>query len=324
MLRPRSRVNLHKRGPDPSQERPRVFQSAINLSEGRNSLLLEQIQSLMERQPGVALADLSMDPDHHRMVVSLLGRAQPLRQAILRLFELATQHIDLSQHQGVHPRIGAVDVIPFVALGSTPGEAALELAEACGQDLARRFELPILFYEESARRPENRQLPDLRRGGLEGLARRLQEIPPDLGPATLHPRWGACILGARRPLVAFNLVLDTQDLAQAQAIARRLRALVGVRALGLSLASRHQVQVSVNLTQPDQVDLLEIFQAVEELAREQGLSIESSELIGLAPAQSFLKLARHHLKMTQLKPGQLLEWNFLHQARSLETPDETR
>jgi len=287
-----------------------VFQCAPNLSEGRNPQLLAHVSEAMQSIAGVALADLSMDHDHHRMVVSLLGSGPGLQQAILRLFEIADQHIDLSRHAGVHPRIGAVDVVPFVPLGSTPMEAAQAVALATAEEVARRFQLPVLLYEYSARNPAHKNLPDLRRQGLQD---RLLENAPDFGPVQLHPRLGATVMGARRPLVAFNVVLDSQDLALGREIAKTLRGLSSVRSLGLWLESQRRVQVSINLTDPDQVDLEEVFTLVSEQAGLRGVEVHSSELIGMAPATSFVKMARSRLKMLTLQPGQLLEWNLLHQ-----------
>lgn len=264
----------------------------------------------MQQVPGVALGDLSMDCDHNRMVVSLLGSSAGLQQAVLQLFEIAEQHIDLTLHSGVHPRIGAVDVVPFVPLASTTMEQARELAWETAQKVARRFPLPILLYEESARKPEHRNLPDLRKVGLQ---ERLLQSPPDLGPVQLHPRLGATVMGARRPLVAFNVLLDSQNLEAGKEIARQMRRMPGVRSLGLYLKSIDKVQISMNLTDPEETDLHQAFARVEELARPLGIEIVSSELIGMAPAHSFLKMARHHLRLQRAEPGQILEWNFLHQ-----------
>lgn len=293
----------------------RLFQCAPNLSEGRNPQLLAQVREAMEGLAGVALADLSMDQDHNRMVVSLLGSAAGLREAVLQLFAIASQNIDLSKHAGVHPRIGAVDVVPFVPLGSTPMEAAQEAALLTAQEVAAHFELPVLLYEYSARNPAHRNLPDLRR---QGLQERLLENAPDFGPVQLHPRLGATVMGARRPLVAFNVVLESQDLSLAREIARHLRGLPSVRSLGLWLESQRRVQVSINLTDPEQMDLEEVFSHVSEQAALRGVAVHSSELIGMAPATSFVKMARSRLKMFTVQPGQVLEWNLLHQESLYE------
>ena len=288
-----------------------MLQSAINLSEGRNPELLEQVRSCLGSVPGACLADLSMDPDHHRMVASLLGSPAALQQAVLRLFELADKHIDLRQHSGVHPRVGAIDVVPFVALGTTPPQLADELAQSVAQSVAERFDVPVILYELSARRPENVALPDLRRGGLEGAAQRLASIAPDFGPARLHPRLGLTVMGARPPLVAFNVVLASADIGLARSLAAQLRKHPGVRALGLWLDSRQLVQVSINLTRPEEFAMLEAFLAVQQGAAEAGVEVESSELIGLAPGSTFSGIARHFLKMKGLQGAQLLESNFL-------------
>lgn len=292
-----------------------LFQCAPNLSEGRNPQLFLEVQQAMQGIAGVAMTDLSMDQDHHRMVVSLLGNATGLQQAVLRLFDIASQNIDLSNHAGVHPRIGAVDVVPFVPLGSTPMEAAQEVALSTAQEVATRFELPVLLYEYSARNPAHRNLPDLRR---QGLQERLLENAPDFGPVQLHPRLGATVMGARKPLVAFNVVLESQDLSLAREIAKFLRGLPGVRSLGLWLESQRRVQVSINLTDPEQIDLEEVFTHVSEQAALRGVAVHSSELIGMAPATSFVKIAHARLKMLTVQPAQLLEWNLLHQESLYE------
>lgn len=292
-----------------------LFQCAPNLSEGRNPQLFSEVQQAMQGIAGVAMTDLSMDQDHHRMVVSLLGNATGLHQAVLRLFDIASQNIDLSKHAGVHPRIGAVDVVPFVPLGSTPMEAAQEVALSTAREVAERFELPVLLYEYSARNPAHRNLPDLRR---QGLQERLLENAPDFGPVQLHPRLGATVMGARKPLVAFNVVLESQDLSLAREMAKFLRGLPGVRSLGLWLESQRRVQVSINLIDPEQIDLEEVFTQVSEQAALRGVAVHSSELIGMAPAASFVKIARSRLKMLTVQPGQLLEWNLLHQESLYE------
>ncbi len=267
--------------------------------------MLERVGEAMRALPGVVLGDLSMDPDHHRMVVSLLGSARGLQEAVLRLFEVADQCIDMAHHQGVHPRVGAVDVVPFVPLAKASMQEAIDLSVQTAELVAERFELPVLLYEHSARLPQRKNLPDLRK---QGLQERLHQEAPDFGPVQLHPRLGACVMGARRPLVAFNVVLDSQDLDRAKAIARHLRSLPGVRSLGLWLESQQRVQVSINLTDPDQVDMEQVYAEV----CSQGVPVHSSELIGMAPATSFVKMARTRLKMPTLQPGQLLEWNVLH------------
>jgi glutamate formiminotransferase len=285
-----------------------VFQCPVNLSEGRNERAFTKVREAMSAIPGVALADLSMDPDHHRMVVSLLGGATGLKQAVLGLYEIASQEIDLRQHEGLHPRIGAVDVVPFVPLQGSTMEEAIELSLDVARSVAERFQLPIILYEESARHPEHQKLPDLRR---EGLQERLDRLPADFGPPQLHPQLGASVMGARRPLVAFNVVLESEDVRLAKDIAKHMRNSPGVRSLGWYLGSKSRVQVSMNLTDPATFDLHQAFERVRSLAAEQGVDIHSSELIGLAPATSFVKMAQQHLRMESLQPDQLLERNYL-------------
>lgn len=283
-----------------------MFQCVPNLSEGRRPEVVQLVRETMSRVPGVCLADLSHDFDHNRMVVSLLGEAEGLQEAIVRLFEVALEHIDMSVHQGVHPRIGAVDVIPFVPLGTTTMAEAIALARTLAERVAREFELPVFLYEEAALRPERRRLPDLRAPGLEERVRE-----PDFGPPRMHPRLGASVLGARWPLVAYNIVLNSQDMPTAGQIARSIRerngGLRGVRALAVWLESRQRAQISINLVEPAVTGFYPVFRAVEKAAAQAGIAIESSELIGLTPLAVLAETAAQALKMHDFKPTQILE-----------------
>ena len=285
-----------------------MFQCPVNLSEGRSERAFSQVREAMQSVPGVVLADLSMDADHHRMVVSLLGNAVGLKQAVLQLYEIASQEIDLRRHEGLHPRIGAVDVVPFVPLMGSSMAEAVQLSQEVARSVAEQFQLPIILYEESARHPDHKSLPDLRR---EGLQERLDRVPPDFGPSQLHPQLGASVMGARKPLVAFNVVLESEDVRLAKDIAKQMRSSPGVRSLGWYLSSKSRVQVSMNLTDPTNFDLHQAYEQVRSLAADQGVEVHSSELIGLAPASSYVKLAQEHLRFETLQPNQLLERNFL-------------
>lgn len=294
-----------------------MFQCAPNLSSGRDPVVLEEIRSALRSLDGVRLADLSADPDHNRLVVSLLGTAAAMPQAIYRLFEVADRHIDLSSHEGCHPRIGAVDVVPFVPLFGTPMQEAVALAVEVGEGIATRFEVPVFLYEEACRFPERRLLPDLRKGQLSGVAQRIASPggAPDFGPSALHKRLGACVVGARHPLVAFNIVLASQDMELARSIAHQIRTRDGgprgVRALAIWLASQNRAQVSINLVEPTTTGFLPVFRAVEAAAAAAGVEIESSELIGLSPWSSLLEVAVDALKLKNFAPTQVLEGHFL-------------
>jgi glutamate formiminotransferase len=236
-------------------------------------------------------------------VLTLAGDVGGLHRGLLALYEAALAEIDLTRHSGVHPRVGAVDVTPFVPLGETPMSEAVAAAERLGAEVARRFGLPVYLYEEAARRPERKRLADVRRGGFEGFSTKIQEPAwaPDFGPARVHPTAGVTVIGARSFLVAFNAVLDTPDLATARAIARRVResggGLPAVRALGVWLASRGLAQVSMNLVDYRRTPILRTLRRVEEKAAALGARVLETEIIGLVPAEAVRGVSAEDLKL---------------------------
>lgn len=290
-----------------------VLECVPNVSEGRRPKVLERLAEAVRSRPGSRLLDRSSDRDHDRSVFTLAGTPDGLVAALLDLFEVAVAEIDLSGRAGsagagVHPCMGAVDVVPFVPLGETPMALAVETAEWLGREVAGRFDLPVYLYEKAARRPERRNLADVRRGGFEGLARRCADAEdplgrPDLGPARPHPTAGAVAIGARGFLVAFNVVLRSDDLEAARAVARAVResggGLPGVKALGVRLASRGRVQVSMNLTDPTRTTPFAAVRAVEREAAALGVEIEECELVGLMPEAA----AARSLEEALLLPG---------------------
>lgn len=263
-----------------------------NLSEGRDLAALTGLHAQLAEIPGLACLDWSADADHHRSVWTLAGNPNALFTAIMSLFHWADQHIDLRQHTGVHPRIGAVDVIPLVPLRDISQAEALAWAESLAQAVAQRWQIPIYLYEQSARRREHQALPALRRGGFESLKTRLNHPVwhPDVGPATAHPRLGASVLGVRKPLVAWNVWLNSADLALAQTIAAQIRERDGgfeaLRALGLYLPQHKQVQIAMNLLDHHQSSLYAIFSRIAALAAAGGVEVAGTELIGLVPARA--------------------------------------
>ena len=272
--------------------------------------------------PGVRLVDHSADPDHHRMVVTLLGEPEAVVEAVVRAAAAAVSRIDLSRHTGVHPRLGAVDVVPFVPVGETPMERCVTAARAAAERLAAELELPVYLYEEATLRPERASLPQIRAGGYDALkgVDLVGDLAPDFGPARLHPTAGAVVVGARRPLIAFNVNLRTADLEVARAVARRIRerdgGLVGVRALGFALASKGLVQVSVNITRPDAVPLYRVLEMVRLEAARYGVAVAGTELIGACRLEELLEAARFYLGMEGLHAGQLLDLAVLEQKKS--------
>ena len=269
-----------------------MIEAIPNISEGRRPEVVRAIADAAAAAPGAALLDCSSDASHHRSVIALAGAADPLRDALLRLCEAAIARIDLRAHRGAHPRIGAVDVVPFVPLDGTPMAACVDLARSTAAALADRFDLPVYLYAEAAARPDRERLELVRRGGFEGLAAKLStaEGTPDHGPARPHPTAGASAVGARGALIAFNVNLASSDVEAARAIARAVRerdgGLPAVKALGLRLAEREgaPVQVSLNLTDYRRTGIAAAVARVTAEATARGIGVAGTELVGLAPA----------------------------------------
>jgi glutamate formiminotransferase / 5-formyltetrahydrofolate cyclo-ligase len=279
-----------------------------NVSEGRRPEVVARLAAAVSAPPGVRLLDISSDPDHNRTVLTLAGDAAGLHAALLALYETALTEIDLRHHHGVHPRVGAVDVVPFVPLGDTPMAAAVEAAERLAAEVARRFDLPVYLYERAARRSGRTALADIRRGGFEGFAAKITEAAwtPDFGPARVHPTAGVTVMGARFFLIAFNAVLVTPDVSVAKAIARRVResggGLPAVRAMGVYLASRDRAQVSMNLVDYRRTPVLTALERVRQEAAALGTQVVESEVIGLIPEEAALGTVRDALQLPGLPP----------------------
>ncbi|HRC83984.1 MAG TPA: glutamate formimidoyltransferase [Thermoanaerobaculia bacterium] len=287
-----------------------------NVSEGRRPEVIARLAAAVSVE-GVELLDVAPDPDHNRTVLTLAGSEAGLHQALLGLYQAALEAIDLTVQAGAHPRVGAVDVVPFVPLGATPMARAVAAAERLAGEVARRFDLPVFLYEEAARRPERRSLPEIRRGGPIRLAERMknESWQPDFGPARLHPTAGATVVGARFFLIAFNVLLETAEVEVAKRIAKAVRAssggLAAVRAIGVYLPSRRRAQVSLNLLDYRQTSLLRMVEAVREQAEREGTRIFASELIGLAPAAALLGPLADLLELPELPASRLLEHRLL-------------
>ncbi|HEY0515287.1 MAG TPA: glutamate formimidoyltransferase [Thermoanaerobaculia bacterium] len=279
-----------------------------NVSEGRRPEVVARLAAAAASAPGTRLLDVSSDPDHNRSVLTLAGEPEGLHRSLLALYEAALAEIDLNRHTGVHPRVGAVDVTPFVPLGGTPMAAAVAAAERLAAAVARRFDLPVYLYERAARRPERTALADLRRGSFEGLAARLADPAwtPDFGPARVHPTAGVTVIGARFFLIAFNAVLATADVTVARAIARRVResggGLPAVRAMGVHLASRGLAQVSMNLVDYRRTPVLAALRRVEVEAEALGTRVTETEVIGLVPREAVLGVSPEALKLSGAVP----------------------
>lgn len=292
-----------------------LVEAIPNVSEGRDPARIERFAEAFAGAPGVALLHVHPDADHHRTVYTAVGEPARLQEALLGLYERVLEQVDLRAHRGVHPRIGAVDVCPLVPLPAYGSDLAVcrQLAAALAEEVAERWRLPVYLYAESARDPGHRDLTAIRRGQFEGLADKMTEPAwrPDVGPARPHPSAGATVIGARGPLIAYNVVLDSDDLQVARAVARAVRAssggLAGVKAMGVRLASRGRVQVSMNLERPDLTPLHVAVEAVRRAAAERGVAVLETELVGLMPLASALEAAAASLQLPGLPAARVLE-----------------
>jgi glutamate formiminotransferase len=263
------------------------------VSEGRDLRAVAAVASAVRRVPGVTLADVHTDPDHHRSVFTFLGAPQAVDEAALALAAAVFARVDMRAHRGIHPRLGALDVLPFVPVRDLAMADAVAVARRVGERLGREYGLPVYFYGAAATRPERRAVRDIRRGEYEGLPQKLADPAwrPDCGPATFNPRVGAVAAGARDVLVAYNVWLDSTDLGAATAIARALRESSGglacVQALGLPLERRGLVQVSMNLLDYRRTGIARAYDAVTEETARRGITIKRAELVGLAPRAAF-------------------------------------
>ncbi len=276
-----------------------LIESVPNVSEGRRLDVVDRLAKAIASVPDVHLLDRTSDPSHNRSVFTLAGEDGPVREALERLVAAAIHEIDMDTHAGEHPRIGAVDVIPFVPLGTTTMHDCVELARAFGERLAARFDLPVYLYANAALRPERVKLADVRRGQYEGLKADIDQRgrEPDFGPARVHPSAGAVAVGARPFLIAYNINLASEDVDLAKRIARRVRESGGglpkVQANGFWIEELRRAQVSMNLLDFETTPLWAVWETVRELAAEDGVELAESELIGLAPLASLLAVADH-------------------------------
>ena len=267
-----------------------IVECVPNFSEGRRPEVVERIVAAIASAPGVRVIDRSMDPGHNRAVVTFVGGDGEVGEAAFRGIARAQHEIDLTQHSGEHPRIGATDVVPFVPVAEVSIARCVEIAHALGERVARELSIPVYYYEAAALRPQRRNLPDVRNIGFEKLREAILVDParaPDRGPARLHPSAGATVIGARQFLIAFNVNLESQDLALAKEIAKLIRekdgGLPGIKAMGFSIDDQKCVQVSMNVCDFQRTGLARVYEEIEKLARERGVAIRESELVGLAP-----------------------------------------
>jgi glutamate formiminotransferase len=290
-----------------------TIESIPNISEGRRSEVIERLADVLRRAPGVRLLDYSSDSSHNRSVFTLAGDAPALEAATLALFEQATAAIDLRTHQGEHPRVGAVDVVPFVPIEAVTMADCVALAKRVGAAVAERFGVPVYLYEEASSNPLRKNLEDIRRGEFEGLPEKMASPgwAPDFGPSRPHPSAGASVIGARMPLIAYNINLNTDRLDVAKKIASAIRFSSGglryVKAMGVKVEDRNLAQVSMNLTNYEKTPIFRVFEMVRREAERHGVMILESEIVGLVPSAALIGAAGYYLQLERFGSGQILE-----------------
>ena len=290
-----------------------IIESIPNVSEGRRPEVIERLAEAIRATPGVRLLDHSSDPSHNRSVYTLVGDADGVKRATLALFEQAVAAIDLRTHRGEHPRLGAVDVVPFVPIEGITMAECVALAQEVGAAVADRFGVPVFLYEEASANPARRNLEDIRRGEFEGLAAKMRNVEwtPDFGPAVPHPSAGASVIGARMPLIAYNINLNTNRLDVAKKIAAAIRHSSGglryVKAAGFMLEDRGIAQVSMNLTNYERTPIFRVFEIVKREAARHGVSVLESEIVGLVPSAALTAAAEFYLQLERFGPEQVLE-----------------
>ena len=284
-----------------------------NFSEGRDLQKIDKIVAPFRGKQGVKLLDYSNDEDHNRLVVTVVGEPEPLRDAVLEAIGVAVELIDLNHHQGQHPRMGAVDVVPFIPIRNVTMEEAVALSKEVGKEVAKRYNLPVFLYEKSASAPHRENLAAVRKGEFEGMAEKIKqpEWHPDFGLAERHPTAGTVAIGARMPLVAYNINLNTPSLEIAHDIAKKIRFIGGglryCKAMGVELKDRGITQVSINMTDYTRTALYRAFVLVRVEARRYGVSIVGSEIIGLVPMEALIDTASYYLGLENFSMEQVLE-----------------
>jgi glutamate formiminotransferase len=292
----------------------RIVECVPNFSEGRDVSKMEAIIAAMREVPGVAILDRESDADHNRMVVTLAGEPDAVAEAALRGVGKAQELIDLTQHSGAHPRMGATDVVPFIPIEGVEFENCIALAKRVGREIWERYHIPVYFYEAAAQRPDRTNLENIRKGQFEGLREEVQTNPdraPDVGERQLHPTAGATVVGARKFLIAYNVNLDTPDVRIANKIAKAIRFSSGglryVKSMGVELKSRGLAQVSINLTDFEQTPMHRVFEIVRREAERYGCRIVGSEIVGLVPKKALEMAADFFLQLEGFRPEMVFE-----------------
>lgn len=295
----------------------KIVECVPNFSEGRDLEKVEKIVNAFRAKEGVKLLDYSTDKDHNRMVVTVVGEPDALKKAVIEAIGIAVQVIDLNHHKGQHPRMGAVDVVPFIPIRNVSMEEAVNLSKEVGQEVAERYGLPVFLYEKAASAPHRENLATIRKGEFEGLKEKmtLPEWKPNFGPGQPHPTAGGVVIGARMPLVAYNVNLSTNKLEIADAIAKKVRFLGGglrfCKAMGVELTERGIVQVSMNLTDFTKTAIYRAHELVRIEASRYGVSVVGAEIIGLVPMDALIDTAAYYLGLEDFSTKQVLETHLM-------------
>ncbi|MCF7891158.1 glutamate formimidoyltransferase [Candidatus Bipolaricaulota bacterium] len=291
----------------------KILESVPNYSVGNDERIIEKIVEPFNQHDDVKLLDYSADPDHNRLVVTNVGSPEGLYEATLESIEIAVERIDMNEHAGEHPRMGAVDVVPFTPVRNVTMAEAVELAKKLGKEAGNKFDLPVYLYEEAATEPGRENLAEIRRGEFEGFPEKIAkpEWKPDFGPDKVHPTAGVTAIGARKPLVAFNVNLRTDELSIARDISRKVRHSNGglryCKAMGVDLEDRGVVQVSMNMTDYTKTSLQQAFELIRVEADRHGVEIKGSEIVGLVPLNALIEVAKHYLKLEDFSVEQVIE-----------------
>ncbi len=291
----------------------RILECVPNFSEGRDLDKIEKIVESFRGKKGVKLLDYSNDEDHNRCVVTVVGEPEELKEAVLQAIQKAVELIDLTKHEGQHPRMGAVDVVPFIPIRNVTVEEADKLAKEVAEEASKKHNLPFFLYEKSASASHRSNLAKIRKGQFEKMSEKMEdeEWKPDFGPDKVHPTAGVTAIGARMPLVAYNINLDTDNLDIANKIARQIRHINGgfryCKSIGIELEDRNIVQVSMNLTDYTKTAIYRVFETVKMECKRYGVNVLGSEIIGLVPMAALVDTAEYYLGLEDFKIDQVLE-----------------
>lgn len=290
-----------------------IMETVPNFSEGRNQETIELIAECFNGREDVKLLDYSADADHNRSVFTAVGEPGALCDAVIKAAGIALERIDLTQHRGQHPRMGCVDVIPFIPVRNCTLQDADAAAREVGKALGDRYGLPVFLYERSATLPNRENLSDIRKGEFEGMPKKIKdpEWKPDFGPDTVHPTGGVTAVGARMPLIAFNVNLGTDNLEIAKSIAKLVRhssgGFRGIKAMGVMLRERNLAQVSMNVTDYTQTSLYRVLETIRMEAARYGVSVVGSEIVGLSPLKALMDCAEYYLQIEHFSMDLILE-----------------